>query len=147
MSLVRFDPFRELENIQSRLNRFFNDMPARTADEDMFFTDWAPAVDIQENEKEYLVKADLPEVKKDDLKVEVENGVLNVEGERKREKEEKGKTFHRVERSYGKFIRRFALPTEVDAAQVKAEFKDGVLAVHLPKTVVAKPKSVEVKVA
>lgn len=93
MSLVRFDPFRELENIQSRLNRFFNDMPARTADEDMFFTDWAPAVDIQENEKEYLVKADLPEVKKDDLKVEVENGVLNVEGERKREKEEKGRRF------------------------------------------------------
>jgi HSP20 family protein len=143
MALIRFDPFRELEGIQARLNRFFGEpLPA----EDRFF-DFAPPFDIQETDGEYVVKADLPDVKKEDMKVEVTEGVLSVEGERRREKDEKGKTFHRVERSYGKFARRFSLPTEVDAAHVQADFKEGVLTVHLPKAAVAKPKSVEVKVA
>ena len=112
-----------------------------------FFADWAPPVDVQETDKEYLIKAELPEVKKEDVKVDVLDGVLTIEGERTQEKEEKGKKFHKVERSYGKFVRQFALPTEVDAAKVQAEFKDGMLNVHLPKTAVAKPKAIEVKVA
>jgi len=148
MTLIRWDPFRELEGIQSRLNRLFHETPARRGeDEALFFTDWAPAVDIQETDKEYVLKADLPEVRKEDVKVEVDDGVLIVEGERKQEKEETGRKFHRIERAYGKFVRRFALPTEIDAANVKAEFTDGVLNVHLPKTAAAKPKTVEVKVA
>jgi HSP20 family protein len=87
------------------------------------------------------------QVKKEDVKVEFEDGVLTVEGERRQEKEEKGKTFHKIERGYGKFVRRFALPTEVDATKVSAEFKEGVLNVHLPKSPNGKPKATVVKVA
>jgi HSP20 family protein len=147
MSLVRWDPFRELETIQTRLNRLFGESPDRGAGQGSFFSEWAPAVDVAETEKEYVIKADLPELKKEDVKVAMLDGVLTVEGERKQEKEEKGKTFHRVERAYGKFVRRFALPSEVDSAKVQAEFKDGVLSVHLPKTAVVKPQTIEVKVA
>lgn len=147
MKIVRWDPFRELEQIQARLNRVYGQHPARGVQEDdLSFTEWAPAVDIQETDGEYVIKADLPEVKKDDVKVEFEEGVLTVQGERKQEKEEKGKRFHKVERAYGKFVRRFALPTEVDAARVSAEFKEGVLNVHLPKSPNGKPKAIAVKV-
>lgn len=147
MALVKWNPFLELEDMQSRLNRIFGDESLRRQNEAPFFTDWAPAVDVQETDKEYLVKADLPDVKKEDVRVEFEDGVLTVEGERKQEKEEKGKKFHRVERAYGKFVRRFSLPSGVDGANVKAEFKDGVLNVHLPKSEAVRPKSIEVKVA
>jgi len=100
-----------------------------------------------ENEKEYLVKADLPDVKKENVKVTVENGVLTITGERRFEKEEKDKKYHRIERSYGNFLRSFTLPEGADGAKVNAEFKDGVLKVHLPKSETAKPKLVEVKIA
>ena len=113
----------------------------------MTVTEWAPSVDITEDEKEYLVKADLPEVKKEDVKVTVENDVLTITGERKFEKEEKEKKYHRIERAYGHFLRSFSLPDFVDGSKVSADFKDGVLKVHLPKTEKAKPKAVEVKVA
>jgi HSP20 family protein len=125
MNLVRWDPFRD----------------------DTTFANWEPPVDIQENEKEFILKADLPDVKKEDVKVEFDDGVLTVEGDRKQEKEEKGKRFHKIERSYGRFVRRFALPTDVDGVHAKAEFKDGVLHVHLPKTATAKATTIEVKVA
>lgn len=108
--------------------------------------DWVPTVDISESEGEYLIKAELPEVKKEDVKVTVEDGVLTIQGERRQEKEEKGKRFHRVERSYGSFVRSFTLPESVDDTAVKAEYKDGVLALHLPKTEKVKPKAIEVKV-
>jgi HSP20 family protein len=104
-------------------------------------------VDITEDEKEWVVKADLPEVKKEDVNVTVENGVLTITGERKFEKEEKDKKYHRIERSYGNFLRSFTLPDAADSSKVTAEFKDGVLKVHLPKGEKAKPKAVEVKVA
>jgi HSP20 family protein len=148
MNIVKWNPFRELEDIQTRLNRFFSDVPLRRTDADgLFFADWTPAVDIQETDKEYLIKAELPDMKKEDVKVEMVDGVLTIEGERAQEKEEKGKKFHKVERTYGKFVRQFTLPTEVEATKVQAEYKDGVLNVHLPKTAGAKPKAVEVKVA
>ena len=146
MNIIKWDPFRELEVMQARLNRMLNESPGRP-DEPFAFADWAPAVDIQETDKEYAVKADLPEVKKEDIKIELADGVLTIEGERKKEKEENGKKFHRVERQYGQFVRRFVLPNEVDAAKVKAEFKDGVLNVQLPKSANGKGKSVEIKVA
>jgi HSP20 family protein len=112
----------------------------------MAVTEWAPSVDIIEDDKEWLVKADLPEVKKEDVKVTVENGVLTITGERKLEKEEKNKKYHRIERSYGNFLRSFTLPDGADSSNVDAEFKDGVLKVRLLKSEKAKPKAVEVKV-
>ena len=147
MNLVKWNPLREFDDLQARLNRLLGDLPMRRENEEMFFGNWAPAVDIQETEKEYLVKADLPDVKREDVKVEVLEGVLTLEGERRQEKEEKGKTFHKMEREYGKFVRRFSLPSEIDTAKIAAEFKDGVLNIRLPKTAIAKPKLVEVKVA
>ena len=149
MNLVRWDPFRELEEMSARLNRFIGPPLARRAPEadGGLFADWAPAIDVQETEKEYLLKADLPEVKKEDVKVDVRNGILTIEGERRQEKEEKGKKFHRIERSYGRFVRRLELPTDVDDQKIAAEFKEGVLNVHLPKSATTKPRSVEIKVA
>lgn len=147
MNLMRFEPFRELEEMSNRLNRIFGaDIPSLPIQNGML-ADWAPAIDVQETDAEYLIKADLPDVKKEDVKVSVENGILAMEGERKMEKEEKGKKFHRVERSYGKFVRRMAVPTDVDEQKVAANFKDGVLNVHLPKSPAVKPRSVDIKVA
>lgn len=149
MNLVRWDPVRELEEMSSRLNRFFGQQPARQGGSDVdgaFFADWTPAIDVQETDKEYLLKADLPDVKKDNVKVDVKDGVLTVEGERRQEREEKGKKFHRIERSYGKFVRRLALPTDVDDQKIAAEFKDGVLNVHMPKSASAKPRAINIKI-
>jgi HSP20 family protein len=148
MNIVKWNPFRELEDLQTRLNRVFGEMPLRRLEEETpFFAKWTPAVDIQETDKEYLIKAELPEIKKEDVKVEVLDGTLTIEGERTQEKEEKGKKFHKIEREYGKFMRQFALPPDVIAEKLEADFKDGMLNVHLPKAAVAKPKAIEVKVA
>ena len=149
-ALTRWDPFKEMEELQNRFAKLFSLTPPRLPEQGkelMTVTEWAPSVDIIEDEKEYLVKADLPEVKKEDVKVTVENDVLIITGERKIEKEEKGKKYHRIERAYGNFVRTFNLPIEAEGAKVSAEFKDGVLKVHLPKTEKAKQKSVEVKVS
>jgi HSP20 family protein len=149
-ALTRWDPFKEMEDLQSRFAKLFSLTPPRFGNagkEFMTTTEWAPSVDIIEDEKEYLVKADLPEVKKDDVKVTVENDVLTIAGERKFEKEEKDKKYHRIERSYGTFLRSFTLPAGADGSKVSAEFKDGLLKVHLPKSEKAKQKAVEVKVA
>ena len=149
-ALTRWDPFKEMEETQNRLARILGLSPTRagTCDKEaMTIAQWAPSVDISEDDKEWLVKTDLPEVKKEDVKVTVENGVLTITGERKFEKEEKDKKYHRIERAYGNFLRSFALPDAADGSKVAAEFKDGVLKVHLPKSEKAKPKAVEVKVA
>ena len=148
MELVRWNPFRELEDMQGRLNRLFGESPfARTGENGMSFSGWSPAVDVQETDKEYLIKADLPDVKKEDVKVEFLDGTLTIEGERQQEKEENGKKFHKIEREYGEFLRRFGVPSEVDASKVQAEFKNGVLNVHLPKSATAKPKAIDIKVS
>jgi HSP20 family protein len=107
---------------------------------------WSPLVDITEDEKEYLIKAELPEMKKEDVRLTVENDVLAISGERKFEKEEKGRKYHRVERAYGSFVRSFSLPEDADGSKVTADFKDGMLQVHLPKSEKAKPKAIEIKV-
>ena len=113
----------------------------------MTVAEWIPLVDITEDDQAYLIKAELPEVKKNDVKVTVENGVLNISGERKFEKEEQNKRYHRIERAYGSFTRSFAVPDDADDSAVTAEFKDGLLTVRLAKSEKARPKSVEVKVA
>ena len=145
MSIIRSNPFRELEAIQARLNRMFNAAPLRAEDEPSF-GDWNPPLDIEETDKEYGVTVDLPDVKKEDIKIELHDGVLTIEGERKLEKEEKGTTYHRIERQYGQFVRRFTVPGVVDPAAIQAEFKNGVLKVRLPKTATTKPKAIDIKV-
>lgn len=144
----RWDPFKELEEISDRFNRIFGRLPARREGdrEAMTVADWVPTVDITEDDKEYLIKAEIPEVDKKDVKVTVQDGVLTLTGERKQEREEKGKKFHRIERSYGSFVRSFTLPDDVSEEKLKAEFKDGMLLVHLPKAEKPKPKAIEVKV-
>ena len=109
-------------------------------------TEWTPLVDVTEDEKEYVIKTELPEVKKEDVKVTVEDGTLRITGERKLEKEEEGKRYHRIERAYGSFERSFMLPEGTQPDKLTADYKDGVLKVHLPKSVEVKPKPLEVKV-
>ena len=146
-SLTKWNPFRELEEIQNRLSSIFGRTPIRgLGEEAMTVSEWRPLVDIVEDEKEYLIKAELPDVKKEDVKVTVENGVLTITGERKFEKEEKGKKYHRIERAYGSFMRSFTLPEGAAGDKISAEFKDGVLKVHLPKSAEPKSKPIDVKV-
>jgi HSP20 family protein len=118
----------------------------RGGQEALATNDWSPRVDIAETDGEFLIKADIPGVEKDHVKVSVENGVLRIQGERKSEKEEKGKKFHRVERFTGSFVRSFTLPDNVDPDGIKAVFKDGMLNLHLPKTEKAKPKAIDIHV-
>jgi HSP20 family protein len=138
-----------MEEIGERFNRLIGRRSARreSNQEALTVADWIPTVDIAEDDKEFIIKAELPEVKKEDVKVMIQQGVLTIQGERKQEKEENGKRFHRIERSYGTFVRSFTLPEQVDEDKLKAEFKDGILMVHLPKTERPKPQAVEVKVA
>jgi len=148
MSVARWDPFRELEDMSDRLNRVFGRSQARSDSgrERMTVSEWTPTVDISETEREYVIKMELPEVKREDVKVTVEDGVLTIQGERRLEQEERGKKYHRVERSYGAFVRSFTVPDKVDEGKVSAEFRDGMLNLHLPKSEKAKPKAIEVKV-
>ena len=149
-ALTRWNQLRQLEALQHGLGSLFNRSPAQWPEgqeEQIAVPEWAPLVDISEDEKEYLIKAELPEVKKDDVKVTAEEGTLTIMGERKFEKEEKGKKYHRIERAYGTFGRSFSLPDDASPGKVTADFRDGVLTVHLAKTQKAKPQQIEVKVA
>jgi len=135
-SLTSWNPFRELETMQDRVLRAMNLSPTRNGggSGSASVTEWSPSVDISEDDKEYLIKAELPEVDKEHVKVVVEK------------KEEKNKKYRRIERSYGSFVRSFTLPDNVNAAKVNAEFKDGLLRVHLPKQEPAKPAAVQIPV-
>ena len=147
-TLTRWDPFKEMDDLQKRLTSLFGLGQSRAANgqqENLTVPQWLPLVDITEDTKEYLIKVELPEVKKENVKVTVESGVLTISGERNFEKEESDKKYHRVERSYGRFTRSFAVPDDADAAKVSAEFKDGLLTVRLTKSEKAHPKSIEVK--
>ncbi|HMS83878.1 MAG TPA: Hsp20/alpha crystallin family protein [Nitrospira sp.] len=145
---TRWNPFKELEELEKRLSGYFGHTPL-AADTDkkeaISVAEWAPLVDISEEDKEYVINAELPEMKKEEINVD--DDVLAISGERKYEKEDKGKKYHRVERAYGSFLRSFTLPEDADGSKVNAEYKDGVLRVHLPKSERAKPKAIEVKVS
>jgi HSP20 family protein len=147
-ALVKWDPMRELDEFSSRLSTLFGPNQVQKRDDNGVFTkaQWLPLVDIAEDEQEYLIKAELPGIEKEQVKVTVENGLLLITGERTNESEEKNKKYHRVERSYGTFLRTFSLPDNADGTKIKADFKNGVLKVHLPKSEDAKPKSIEIKV-
>jgi HSP20 family protein len=147
-TLTRWNPFRELDVIQNRLNTLLG-RPLLTGngEETLTAAEWSPLVDVSETDKEYLIKAELPEVKKEDVKVTIEDGALHISGERKFEKEEKDRKYHRIERSYGSFERVFVLPEGAKAGEVKATFHDGMLEVRLPKSEKPQAKTVEVNVA
>jgi HSP20 family protein len=148
-TLITWNPLREMEEAQIRFNRFLGGFPNRIGSGEahsLAVADWSPEVDISEDDHGYLLKADLPEMKKADVRVTVEDGMLSVSGERKSEKEDQKTKFHRIERSFGNFRRSFTLPEDADSTKVTAEFHDGVLKVHLPTTPIARSKAIEVKV-
>ena len=149
MTMVRFDPFRELATMQDRINRIFGDAYTRRYDDDLTQRgEWFPPVDIYENaNQEIVLKAELPGLAREDIHLRVENNTLTLRGERKRESEVKQEQYHRVERSYGAFSRSFSLPTRIDTDKVRAEFKEGVLSITLPVKAEAKPRQIEVAVS
>lgn len=142
------DPF--FRNFEQRMRRFFGEPFGRLmepfGEESMSISTWAPTCDIYETEHEIVIKAELPDVKKEDIEVHIENNVLTLRGERKFEEETKKDNYHRVERSYGEFRRSFALPNFIDPDKINAEYKDGMLRVKIGKREEMKPKQVEVKV-
>jgi HSP20 family protein len=141
MNLIPWSPFRELDQL---LSRYARDAGLGAAGENV---QWRPNADIVENDKEYLIKADLPEVKRENIDINVENGVLTLSGERRVEKSTDNEKEHRRETFYGRFARSFALPEDVDHDKINADYKDGVLKVHLPKSEAKKPKSIQVNVS
>ena len=152
MAIVRWEPFRDLLSLQDRMNRLFDESYRSTQrgtsdDEWALGGSWAPAVDIYEHGTNIVLKAELPGVDPKDVDIRLENNVLSLRGQRKLEGEVKRESYHRVERSYGTFSRSFTLPTVVDQASIKAEFKDGMLQVTLPKREEAKPKQIQIDVA
>ena len=145
MAMVRFEPFRELMTLQDRMNRLFEG--SRANDEDWALGgSWAPAVDIYEKDGNIVLKAELPGVDPKDVDIRVENNLLTLRGERKFDNEVQREHYHRVERSYGSFTRSFSLPNVVDTGNIKAEFKEGVLRVTLPKREEARPKQIQINV-
>ena len=137
------------EATQNRFNRFLGGFPNRMGSGEthsLTVADWSPEVDISQDDQEYLLKADLPEMKKEDVRVTVEDGILSVSGERKSVREDQKRKFHRIERSFGNFRRSFTLPEDTDSTKVTADFRDGVLKVHLPTTAIARSKATQVKV-
>lgn len=148
-TLTHWNPLREMQNLENRLERFWGAalQPHNGEKEALSVSQWTPLVDISEDANEFLVTAELPDLQKKDVKVSVEDGELSISGERKTESETKGRKYHRIERSFGSFQRTFSLPDGVRSDRVTAEFKDGVLRVHLPKDQKARTKSREVKVS
>jgi HSP20 family protein len=148
ISRTQWNPFKDREEWESRVATMLGTRSAtgNGGKEALTVAQWSPLVDITEDGKEYLIKAELPDMKKEDVRLTVENEVLAISGERKIEKEETGKKYHRVERAYGSFVRSFSLPEDADGSKVSADFKDGMLHVHLPKSEKAKPKAIEITV-
>lgn len=147
MSLVRWDPFANLDDMFARMPNLLGRWPRWTGDGEAA-AEWSPTVDISETGTEYLLKAQLPAVRKEDVHVTFDDGMLTISGERKQEKEEKGEKFHRIESLHGTFARSFSLPEAIEAAGIRAEAKDGVITVHVPKskTEARKPKEIEIKI-
>ena len=146
--IMPWDPFHELEEVHNHLTTLFDrgfNRRHNGREESLMSATWSPLVDIEEDEKHYTIKVELPEMKREDIKVGVENGVLTISGERKLEHEEKNKKYHRVERSEGSFMRRFTLPQDVEAGRVAARYHDGLLTVEVAKSPKARPQSIEVK--
>jgi HSP20 family protein len=153
MALIRFNPVQELLSVERDFSRLFNEFesrfgfPARhKVDEDLANAVWTPMADIYEDGNGYQLKLDLPGMKKEDVKISFQDGLLKVSGERAQEKEEENGKYHRVERVYGKFFRSFNLPKEIEVDNINAEFQNGQLTITIPKAEASKPKVLEIKV-
>ena len=147
MAIVRWEPFRDLVTAQRDFDRLFRGaFSAQPGETELSTRSWAPPVDIYETEDAIVLKAELPGVDPKDVEVRVEDNTLYLKGERKFEKEVKEQNYHRVERSYGSFARSFSLPNSISTDQVKAEFKDGLLTLTMPKREEAKPKTIKIDV-
>jgi HSP20 family protein len=146
MSITRWDPFQNLASLQDQVNRLFDTSFTGRRTDGAALTTWAPAVDIYETENELVVKADLPDINEKDLDVRVENNMLTIRGERKFEQKVKEDNYLRIERTYGSFSRSFSLPSTVNTEAIKAQYKNGVLTVELPKRAESKPRQVKVNV-
>lgn len=152
MSIIRWNPARELLNMEREFNRLFNSFGKRLGIGESDFLDeyenavWMPLTDIKEDKDNYYVMLDLPGVSKDDVKVSYSNGQLSVSGERKQEKEARDSKFQRVERVFGRYYRSFTLPQKIKEDKIEAEFKDGQLNITVPKSEEAKPKELEIKI-
>jgi HSP20 family protein len=144
MRLTRWEPFREMDELFKGFGPLFGRMPVARMGEGL--EEFMPLADIVEREKEYLIKLDLPEVPKEDVKVLFDDGVLTIRGERKTVKEEKGEKVHRTERYFGMFERSFVLPEDVDVTAIRAESRDGVLTIHMPRVAVEKTRPVAITV-
>jgi len=141
MRVIKWEPFRDVDDVFDRFVAETMRRWPRVATENRAAAhDWAPAADVSETEAEYLIKADLPEVRKDDVSITVQDGVLTLSGERRQEKREEHEKLHRVERVYGSFARRFALPEDADEQGIRAESRDGVVLIHIPKHKVIQPQ-------
>ena len=146
MSIIRWEPFRSMEDYFGRMPSLFDRWQRQLDTNGDARLEWSPSVDISETDGEDLIRADLPAVKKEDVRVTFDDGMITVSGERKQKKEEKGEKLHRVESFYGKFTRSFSLPINVDSTSIKAESRDGVLTVRIPKTGTEQKKATEIKV-
>ena len=146
MSIVRYDPFRELRSLQDEVNRLFSTNLSRAfGDEGIARGAWIPSVDIFENKDQIVLEAELPGMNREDFDLSIENNVITLRGERRFEKKDEGDNYHRVERSYGTFLRSFTLPQSVSAEGAQAEYKNGVLRVSLPKREEVKARRIEIK--
>ncbi len=148
MAIVRWDPFRDLAEVQERVNRVLGEFyGGRGQDDVMRRGTWIPPVDIFEGANhEMIIKAELPDIKREDIDIRVEDNTLTISGEKKLDEDIKQENFHRVERAYGTFTRSFSLPATIDTEKVQADYKNGVLTVKLPMREEAKPKQIQVKV-
>ena len=153
MALVKWNPSRELLSIEREFNKMFNSLGNRfgfgngdDVDKEYENAVWSPLSDIYEDKNNYILTLDLPGINKDNVKISYVDGQLNISGERKNEKESKDGTYHRVERSYGKYFRSFSLPKEIKDDKIDAEFKDGQLTITVPKAEEVKPKEIDIKV-
>lgn len=146
MRVIKWEPFRDVDDV---FDRFFAETLRRwprPSAEGRAALDWAPAADVSETEGEYLIKADLPEVSKDNVSITVQDGVLTLSGERRQEKREDNEKLHRVERAYGSFARRFALPENADEQAIRAESRDGVILIRIPKHKVVQPQPRQIEI-
>ena len=144
MNVIRWDPYRELSTFADRINRALGSATGRDRDEEMSLGAWIPPVDIAEDRDRITLTAELPGFREDQVKIQMEGGVLTIRGERKFEEEKDGRNFHRVERSYGQFVRSFTLPNNVDRENIRASFDNGLLRIEMPKTAEARPREIKI---